>query len=176
MLRKELAASVAKEDSKAAAEAAAASEEVIYKIDIPANRYDMLCVEVRWGGGGLAGGRVCWRNVQGGWMGRGAGGRRGRVDTWVHAREEVRHALCGGLARASAAAACPPLGAGRELEGLQERLFPAEAWLESKCSQAERLFAAAAAARRKGEASYAVTGSAPEGLAEKRRWSSGQHG
>lgn len=45
MLRKELAASVAKEDSKAAAEAAAASEEVIYKIDIPANRYDMLCVE-----------------------------------------------------------------------------------------------------------------------------------
>lgn len=47
MLRKELAASVAKEDSKAAAEAAAASEEVIYKIDIPANRYDMLCVEVR---------------------------------------------------------------------------------------------------------------------------------
>ena len=30
---------------KDAAEAAAASEEVLYKIDIPANRYDMLCLE-----------------------------------------------------------------------------------------------------------------------------------
>jgi phenylalanyl-tRNA synthetase beta chain len=28
-----------------AASIAAASEEVIYKIDIPANRYDMLCLE-----------------------------------------------------------------------------------------------------------------------------------
>ncbi|GIL98739.1 hypothetical protein Vretimale_4107 [Volvox reticuliferus] len=46
MLRKELASTVAKGgDSKLTAEAAAASEEVIYKIDIPANRYDMLCVE-----------------------------------------------------------------------------------------------------------------------------------
>ncbi|KXZ43211.1 hypothetical protein GPECTOR_97g749 [Gonium pectorale] len=44
MLRKELASAVAK-GGDAAAEAAAASEEVIYKIDIPANRYDMLCVE-----------------------------------------------------------------------------------------------------------------------------------
>jgi hypothetical protein len=49
MLRKELASAIAQgENSKLAAEAAAASEEVIYKIDIPANRYDMLCVEVRW--------------------------------------------------------------------------------------------------------------------------------
>ncbi|PNW74324.1 hypothetical protein CHLRE_13g603900v5 [Chlamydomonas reinhardtii] len=46
MLRKELASAMAKGgDNKLAAEAAAASEEVIYKIDIPANRYDMLCVE-----------------------------------------------------------------------------------------------------------------------------------
>ncbi|GLC71953.1 hypothetical protein PLESTF_001188500 [Pleodorina starrii] len=46
MLRKELASIVAKGgDAKLAAEEAAASEEVIYKIDIPANRYDMLCVE-----------------------------------------------------------------------------------------------------------------------------------
>ncbi|KAG2427283.1 hypothetical protein HXX76_012479 [Chlamydomonas incerta] len=46
MLRKELASAVAKGgDNRLAAEAAAASEEVIYKIDIPANRYDMLCVE-----------------------------------------------------------------------------------------------------------------------------------
>ena len=57
MLRKELASAMAKGgDNKLAAEAAAASEEVIYKIDIPANRYDMLCVAVRrvvcaWGGG-----------------------------------------------------------------------------------------------------------------------------
>lgn len=33
------------QDSKAAAALAAASDEVIYKIDIPANRYDMLCLE-----------------------------------------------------------------------------------------------------------------------------------
>lgn len=39
MLRKEQAI---KADSAALAEA---SEEVIYKIDIPANRYDMLCLE-----------------------------------------------------------------------------------------------------------------------------------
>ncbi|KAG2482402.1 hypothetical protein HYH03_018663 [Edaphochlamys debaryana] len=46
MLRKELASQAAKgAETKLAAEAAAASEEVIYKIDIPANRYDMLCVE-----------------------------------------------------------------------------------------------------------------------------------
>jgi phenylalanyl-tRNA synthetase beta chain len=32
-------------ESKAAAALAAASDEVIYKIDIPANRYDMLCLE-----------------------------------------------------------------------------------------------------------------------------------
>jgi phenylalanyl-tRNA synthetase beta chain len=32
-------------DAKATAALAAASEEVIYKIDIPANRYDMLCLE-----------------------------------------------------------------------------------------------------------------------------------
>lgn len=38
MLRKELA-------NSAAADVSAASEEVIYKIDIPANRYDMLCLE-----------------------------------------------------------------------------------------------------------------------------------
>ena len=38
--RKELAA---KKD--VAAETADASEEVLYKIDIPANRYDMLCLE-----------------------------------------------------------------------------------------------------------------------------------
>lgn len=40
MLRKELASAA---DASAAVEAA--SEDVIYKIDIPANRYDMLCVE-----------------------------------------------------------------------------------------------------------------------------------
>jgi phenylalanyl-tRNA synthetase beta chain len=64
MLRKELAAAVpeaasgggapaaeatsataAATSSKAAAALAAASDEVIYKIDIPANRYDMLCLE-----------------------------------------------------------------------------------------------------------------------------------
>jgi phenylalanyl-tRNA synthetase beta chain len=39
MLRKELAS------GDAAAALAAASEEVIFKIDIPANRYDMLCLE-----------------------------------------------------------------------------------------------------------------------------------
>ncbi len=38
--RKELSA---KKD--VAAETAGASEEVLYKIDIPANRYDMLCLE-----------------------------------------------------------------------------------------------------------------------------------
>ena len=38
MLRKELSKS-------GAADLAGASEEVIYKIDIPANRYDMLCLE-----------------------------------------------------------------------------------------------------------------------------------
>lgn len=38
MLRKEL-------QSATAAEVSGASEEVIYKIDIPANRYDMLCLE-----------------------------------------------------------------------------------------------------------------------------------
>jgi phenylalanyl-tRNA synthetase beta chain len=38
MIRKELG----KEDD---ASLAGASEEVIYKIDIPANRYDMLCLE-----------------------------------------------------------------------------------------------------------------------------------
>ena len=38
MLRKEL-------QKAESAEVAAASEEVIYKIDIPANRYDMLCLE-----------------------------------------------------------------------------------------------------------------------------------
>jgi phenylalanyl-tRNA synthetase beta chain len=41
MLRKETASSGA----EAVAAAAGASEEVIYKIDIPANRYDMLCLE-----------------------------------------------------------------------------------------------------------------------------------
>jgi len=61
MLRKELAAAVpeggasgngggaaaasAAAGTKAAAALAAASDEVIYKIDIPANRYDMLCLE-----------------------------------------------------------------------------------------------------------------------------------
>lgn len=40
MLRKEQGNRVA--DSEALAEA---SEEIIYKIDIPANRYDMLCLE-----------------------------------------------------------------------------------------------------------------------------------
>lgn len=39
MLRKEL------QQSSQAAEIESASEEVIYKIDIPANRYDMLCLE-----------------------------------------------------------------------------------------------------------------------------------
>lgn len=39
--RKELG--VSKED--AAGGATGASEEVLYKIDIPANRYDMLCLE-----------------------------------------------------------------------------------------------------------------------------------
>lgn len=38
MMRKELT-------SQAAADVSGASEEVIYKIDIPANRYDMLCLE-----------------------------------------------------------------------------------------------------------------------------------
>lgn len=47
MLRKEVASAAARgADSKLAAFTAEASEEVIYKIDIPANRYDMLCVEV----------------------------------------------------------------------------------------------------------------------------------
>jgi hypothetical protein len=40
MLRKELATR-----TTGAADLGAASEEVIYKIDIPANRYDMLCLE-----------------------------------------------------------------------------------------------------------------------------------
>ena len=42
MLRKELQTAAA---GAAAATVSSASEEVIYKIDIPANRYDMLCLE-----------------------------------------------------------------------------------------------------------------------------------
>ena len=52
MLRKEIAKAAADADgahggppSGAAARLAAASEDVLYKIDIPANRYDMLCLE-----------------------------------------------------------------------------------------------------------------------------------
>ena len=41
MLRKELAGAGRGDDARLAA----ASEEVVYKIDIPANRYDMLCLE-----------------------------------------------------------------------------------------------------------------------------------
>jgi phenylalanyl-tRNA synthetase beta chain len=36
---------IRKELNKAASEIQDASDEVIYKIDIPANRYDMLCLE-----------------------------------------------------------------------------------------------------------------------------------
>ena len=34
-----------KEQNKDAEDMPAASEEIIYKIDLPANRYDMLCLE-----------------------------------------------------------------------------------------------------------------------------------
>jgi phenylalanyl-tRNA synthetase beta chain len=44
MARKELQ-SAAGADSAAQQQLAGASEDVIYKIDIPANRYDMLCLE-----------------------------------------------------------------------------------------------------------------------------------
>lgn len=36
---------ISKEQGETAAQASEASEEVIYRIDIPANRYDLLCLE-----------------------------------------------------------------------------------------------------------------------------------